>query len=231
MSRNISLAVFMMMVLLIAPGCSIGGSNQANTTTNNTDQNQNTGDTTDTNSNQPVDELAGEDVYKMADQTAALEKAKELFNTANNLAKRWQSDAELLIVSTKYFSTLDDAGVVDKFIFSSDKNPDYYWSIDISREDTSKFTRTLIFRDDYIVKSDVLNIPTKYWKVTYAEALEKADMLGGYQFRKDYPSYQVSQLLSLAGGKNLAWYIVYSSPGAEAPYSIVIDAFSGEEIK
>lgn len=171
------------------------------------------------------------DVYKVEDEEAVLAKAKDLYNLANELALDWQSDARLLLVSTRYFSSLDEEGVVDKFVFSSDLQPRYYWSIDISRDDISQYTRTLIFREDYILKEGVLNIPIKYWKVTYAAALEKADILGGYQYRRDYPSYQISQMLSLADNNNLAWYVVYTSPETEDNLRIVIDAATGEQIE
>ncbi|MFA4930517.1 MAG: hypothetical protein WC570_01465 [Patescibacteria group bacterium] len=217
--------------ILMLTGCSVFGDND-NTTDDQTDQT-----TIENNDNTLVSEENGkttddvlDDVYKVEDNEQVLNKAKELFNLANDLALDWQSDAKLLLVSSKYFSSLKDDGVVDKFIFSSDLQPRYYWAIDISRSDTSKFTRTLIFRDDYILKKGVLNIPIKYWKVSYAEAMEKADILGGYQYRQDHPNYQISQMLSLADNNNLAWYIVYTSPDSEEILSIVIDASSGEQI-
>jgi len=169
------------------------------------------------------------DMYKVTSPTDVLEKAKKSANLATEKAKKWQSDAKLILLSTTYFSSLSDDSVIDKFIFTSDINTDLYFSIDVARSD-QKFTRTLIYRDDYRLKSGVQPIPIKYWKVTYAQALEKADLLGGYQFRKDHPNYQVSQMLSLADGKNLAWYLVYTAPGSDQSYRITIDSSTGEQI-
>ncbi|MBU0647557.1 hypothetical protein KJ855_00075 [Patescibacteria group bacterium] len=171
-----------------------------------------------------------EGLYKVDNQQAVLTKAKDLFNLANDLALDWQSDALLLLVSSRYTNSLEDTEAVDKFIYTSDLRPEYYWSIEISRGDMSLYTRTLIFREDYVLKSGVKPIPLKYWQVTYAEALEKADILGGYQFRKDYPNYQVSQMLSMADDQNLAWYVTYSSIDTEDDLNITIDANTGEEI-
>ncbi len=211
--------------LLSLSGCSWSGGTDNSDNQQQTDE-QNTDQTVpaqpNVTDNQP-------DMYKVTDSAAVLEKAKKSANLATEKAKKWQSDAKLILVSTNYFSSLDDSGVIDKFIFTSDINTELYFSIDIARSD-NKFTRTLIYRDDYRLKSGVQPIPIKYWKVNYAQAIEKADMMGGYQFRQEHPNFQVTQMLSLADNKNLAWYIVYSATGSDQSFRITIDASSGEQI-
>lgn len=169
--------------------------------------------------------------YAVGDLDQVGKKSKEITTLATNLAKKWQSDAKLVLISTNYFSSLADVGVVDKFLFSSDLKSDMYWSIDISRDDINKYTRTLIYRDDYVLKAGVLPIPMKYWRINYAQSLEIADKLGGAEYRQKYPNYQVSQILSLSGGKNLAWYIVYSTTDNNDLLSVIVDASSGQQIK
>jgi len=168
------------------------------------------------------------DYYKILDVDANLEFAKGRFNLANDSALEWQADAQLLLVSTKFVNSLSDIGVVDRFLFSSNIRPDLYFAIDISREDIDRYTRNLIFVEDYVLKSGVLPLPLKYWGVTANEAIEMADSMGGAQFRDDNTTYNVTQVLSLAGGNNMAWYIVYTS--GENVFEVIIDASSSEVI-
>jgi len=149
---------------------------------------------------------------------------------ANSFAKAWQTDAQILLVSTKYVGTLDGENVVDRFLFSSNLRPDLYFAIDISRTDITKYTRSLIYADDYVLRAGVKPIPMLYWKTTATKALEIADSKGGAQYRKDNVNYTVTEVLSLAGGNNLAWYLVYSSPDSSNVFEIIIDCSNGEEI-
>ncbi|MFZ5392235.1 MAG: hypothetical protein ACOZAR_03485 [Patescibacteria group bacterium] len=230
--KKISLFLLPIVFAGILAGCSLWGSSNENSDQAAGDQTVvtepiNQGDNQNIDSPVNTDPVGG--MYVVTNPADVLEKAKKSANLANEKARKWQSDAKLILLSTNYFSSLNDEGVIDKFIYTSDINTELYFSIDITRSD-QKFTRTLIYRDDYRLKSGVLPIPIKYWKITYAQALEKADMLGGYQFRKDHPNYQVSQMLSLADGKNLAWYIVYSAPGSDQSFRITIDSSTGEQI-
>ncbi len=230
--KKISLFLLPIVFAGILTGCSLWGSSNENSDQTTGDQTVatepvNQGDNQNIDSQVDADPVGG--MYVVTNPADVLEKAKKSANLANEKARKWQSDAKLILLSTNYFSSLNDEGVIDKFIYSSDINTELYFSIDINRSD-QKFTRTLIYRDDYRLKSGVLPIPIKYWKITYAQALEKADMLGGYQFRKDHPNYQVSQMLSLADGKNLAWYIIYSAPGSDQSFRITIDSSTGEQI-
>lgn len=165
------------------------------------------------------------DYYKVLDKTANLNNSKDRYNLANDSAKKWQADAKLLLVSTKYSNSLAETGVVDRFLFSSDIRPDLYFAIDIARDNIDRYTRNLIYVEDYALKSGVMPIPLKYWKTTANEALEIADAAGGAKFRKDNPNFTVTQVLSLAGGNNLAWYVVYEANNAE-PFQAVIDTGS-----
>jgi len=164
--------------------------------------------------------------YVVTNEVQSLENAKERFNLAFEKAREWQTEVDLMLVSVVYSNSLSDAGVFDRFLFASDLDTDWYFYIDISRTDSDVYTRSLVYRDDYVIKSDVLPIPTKYWKMSVERTLEYVDSQGGAQFRADNSDYQVEMLLSLAGGKNLAWYVVYSAPGV-ADYRVVIDANSG----
>ncbi len=163
------------------------------------------------------------DYYKVTDINANLQSAKDRYNLANGLALKWQADAVLLLLSTRYVDSLSEDGAVDRFLFSSNIQPDVYFAIDIARDDLTRYTRNLIYVEDYALKSGVMPIPMKYFKTTSSEALEIADSMGGAQFRSDNPNYEVTMVLSLAGGNNLAWYVVYSAPGIDS-FEVIVNA-------
>lgn len=177
----------------------------------------------------PTNEEPQLDYYLVTNEAQSLQKAKERFNLAFEKAREWQTEVDLMLVSVVFNRGLSDVGVYDRFLFSSDLDTDLYFIIDILRDDPSVFTRTLVYRNDYNIKSDVLPIPVQYWKMSVEKTLEQVDSQGGAQFRADNSAYQVDMMLSLAGGRNLAWYVVYSAPGV-TPFEKIIDANYGMEI-
>lgn len=168
--------------------------------------------------------------YKINDPQALLSRAKESSTKAGGLATKWQADAKLILISSNYLASYDDKGVIDQYIYSSDGQKDLLFAVNIPREDHSKFNRMLIYKEDVPLSSKVMPLPLKYWKVSYAQAIEKADAMGGYAFRQDNPNFQMSQTLSLVSGRNMAWTMIYKSANAK-DFEVVIDANSGQEIK
>jgi hypothetical protein len=197
-------------------------------TTDNTEVDQTTPAQTEEEQVPVVEETL--DYYTVTDINKDVQDAKNRYDLATGFAKEWQTDAQILLVSTKYVGSLRGDNVVDRFLYVSNLRPDLYFAIDISRMDITKYTRNLIYTDDYVLRAGVKPIPLGYWKTSATKALEIADSTGGAQYRKDNPNYQVTEVLSLAGGNNLAWYIVYSSPDTDSIYEIVIDCANGQEI-
>jgi len=186
--------------------------------------------TTDTPVNEPVVTQPQLSYYVLANEAQALQSAKDRYNLAFAKAQEWQAEVDLMLVSVTFRGDLANTGVYDRFLFASDLEPDKYFSIDISREDPKIFTRSLIFREDYKIKTGVLPVPVKYWKMSVEKTLEFVDSQGGAQFRNDNSDYKVEMLLSLAGGRNLAWYVVYSAPGVK-PFEMIVDANTGSVIE
>lgn len=169
------------------------------------------------------------DYYVVTNEAQSLQLAKDRFSVAFAKAQEWQTEVDLMLVSVSFVNEFSDEGAYDRFLFSSDLDPDLYFSIDILRSDPEVYTRSLIYRDDYVIKSDVKPIPIKYWNMSVEKTLELVDSQGGAEFRANNPDFKVEMLLSLAGGTNLAWYVVYSAPGA-TDFRTIVDANSGEII-
>lgn len=216
--KKIASLFLVILLMLVINGC-------GNTTDTSTTENTNQENTTNTENSTNGQETVVLDYYKVTDKTVNLNAAKDRYNLANKYALQWQADAVLLLVSTKFNNKLSDEGAVDRYLFSSNIRPDLYFAIDIARDNIDRYTRNLVYVEDYALKSGVMPIPLRYWKTTANEALEIADAQGGAQFRKDNPNYIVTQVLSLTGGKNLAWYIVYEAPGVNS-FEIIIDTWS-----
>ena len=136
--KKINLISAVLVSALLMAGCgSSNTSNQNSQTTNDqttTAQPANNNLNSQGNSSQTnttTTTTTTSDMYKVTNPTDVLTKAKTSANLATEKAKKWQSDAKLILLSTNYFSSLSDDGVIDKFIFTSDINTDLYFSIDI----------------------------------------------------------------------------------------------------
>lgn len=231
-----------MSFFLVFTGCSLFGGGQEvvtspepSPTTVADDGQTDTTDMTTNNTNGGTDNNQTTDTvmpgaYKINDPQAILSRAKESFSKANGLATKWQTDAKLILISTNYIGDYEDKGVIDQYIFISDNQKDMLFAVNVPRDDHSKFNRMLIFKEDVPLSSKVKPLPLQYWKINYAQALEKADAMGGYSYRRDHPNFQMSQTLSLVENRNMAWTMIYKSQDGK-DFEVVLDSSSGQEIK
>ena len=145
---------------------------------------------------------------------------------AQQKAKIWRVDANLVHFSAKFSADLGQ--VTETYTFGSAADAYNWWTIAYS-EETGKSVRALIPKEDYL-GTNLLPIPTKFWKINYVEALQLADTNGGSDYRQSHLEYQVITSLAVGQPKNYLWWTVeYTAKGVE-PLKILINPSSKEVI-
>lgn len=177
-----------------------------------------------------ADALAGFPLPTTTADNLAVQARKE-FTFASSKATEWRADSIPVAVKTSYTRSINPVNGKNTYIFISPSQNQYYFTLtfDQAQNDTgtNNFERALYFKADYFLPTSVVNMPIKYWKLDYIEALKKADDAGGKDIRANNQEYDVNMVLSAEEGKNLAWKIEYLLGGKQA-YTISYNAFTGE---
>jgi len=160
-------------------------------------------------------------------QTQLLRETKE----ATDFIRLIQPDAVLVLISSKYINSLSNTfGLsTNYYIYSSVAKPDYYFLVNVPRNNLDPMKRFLMPIQDFDLDFSVLEIPAQYWKTNYAKALQLAEAQGGASFRSAHKTFEVSVILARPAGKYLVWFITYKATDASgAKLQVQVDANSGE---
>ena len=150
---------------------------------------------------------------------------------ATDFIRLIQPDAVLVLISSKYINSLSNTfGLsTNYYIYSSVSKPDYYFLVNVPRNNLDAMKRFLMPIQDFELDFSVLEIPAQYWKTNYAKALQLAEAQGGASFRSQHKTFEVSVILARPAGKFLNWFITYkATDNSQAKLQIQVDANSGE---
>ena len=167
----------------------------------------------------------------LADPTVIQAQLLRETTEATDFIRLIQPDAVLVLVSSKYINSLSNTfGLsTNYYIYSSVSKPDYYFLVNVPRNNLDPMKRFLMPVQDFELDFSVLEIPVKYWKVNYAQALQLAEAQGGAAFRSKHKTFEVSVILARPAGKYLNWFITYKATDASgARLQIQIDSNSAE---
>lgn len=195
-------------------------------TTTPTPVEQTTPATTNTNANTNTTAFPLDDT-KIAALTA---QASKEYDFALSKAKEWKSDCVPVAATIKYIGPINDANGKDTYIFESPSLNLYYFALTfdqaVNASGQNNFQRVLYFKQDYFLPTNTQVLPVSYYKLTYLDALKKADDLGGKNIRAENKAYDVNLVLSAQSGGLLMWDVEYIVNGATM-FSVSINAFDG----
>ena len=160
-------------------------------------------------------------------------QAKREFDTAFAKARDWKADAILVAAMIDYTQKIDPANGTDSFAFYSPSEPQYYWTMTFNQKALSSgstYSRAIYYKDDYKLPADTVPVAMKYWTNDFVKALQKADEIGGKDFRSKNAVYDINILLSSKKDQYLVWKVGYLV-GGQILFSKDIDAYTGEEFK
>jgi hypothetical protein len=143
-----------------------------------------------------------------------------------------QPDVILQLVSTKFINSLSSQTglATNYYIYSSSSNTDFYYLANVPRNGES-LKRFLMPKEDLDLPFDLVNVPLDAWKLTYADALQKAEERGGSDFRARHTTFEVSVILAKPAGDILSWFITYRATDSTADMlKIAVDANNGATI-
>jgi len=167
----------------------------------------------------------------LADATVIQPQLVRETQEATDFIRLIQPDAVLVLVSSKYINSLSNTfGLsTNYYIYSSVAKPDYYFLVNVPRNNLDPMKRFLMPVQDFELDFSVLEIPTQYWKTNYAKAVALAEAQGGASFRSQHKTFEISVILARPAGKHLSWFITYKATDASgAKLQIQVDANSGE---
>jgi len=238
----VGLALVLLLVLMGA-GCQrrTVGNEANNTATNNTVSNtvNNTTDNTLSNS-LPTNTIPDSG---LPDPLSVLLTLKQETLDATTRVKslvvcgKAKTDLYLTIVSSKFINTLADKGLdTNWYIYTSPGDPNYYL-VNMPRGGSPSGQapkRIIMPQTDFNFDFAVLPIPMEQWKISYVEALQKAESLGGAKFRTDHKTFEVSVILAYpASGlqQQLSWSVTYKATDQTgAVLKVQINAATGDGV-
>jgi len=125
-----------------------------------------------------------------------------------------QPDAVLTAIATKYRNSLSDVSglLTNYYIFTSPSEPGYYYLINVPRDGLSRKVRFIIPIQDFGLEFDLMPIPYDEWKISYAKALQLAEIQGGgAEFRAKHQDFEVSAILAIPVAQHFTWSITYKA--------------------
>lgn len=128
------------------------------------------------------------------------------YESAYNEAKKWQPDAQLVMVSVKLPMSLALDSATQTYTFGSANETNYWWTYSYS-EATQKYVRALVNKDDYL-GVDIKPIPLKFWRTNYLEAFQIADNYQGRDFRLNNANTEVTLTLKISDPNGWLWWII-----------------------
>ncbi len=148
---------------------------------------------------------------------------------AEAAVKTLQPDTILQLVSIKFINSLSDqTGLsTNYYIYASATNPNFYYLVNMPRNG-ERLKRFLMPVEDLDLPFDLLPIPVKYWKLSYADALKATEQRGGSDFRTQHKTFEVSAILAIPAGQYLSWFVTYrATDGTGDTLKASVDANSG----
>lgn len=157
-------------------------------------------------------------------------QAQNEFNFALTKAKEWRGDVAPVAMIAKYTGAIDVGTGKDTFVFVSPTLSQYYYALTLDQAKNANgennFERILYFKEDYFLPINTAVLPLSYWKLSYLDALKKADDLGGKDIRTANKNYDVNLVLSAQQGSYLMWDVEYMVNSSKI-FSVSINAFDG----
>lgn len=140
------------------------------------------------------------------------------------------NDAVLKLVSMKFINSFSDtAGLsTNYYIFSSPANPQYYYLVNVPRNG-EKLKRFIMPVDDLELPFDLLDLPFRFWKLSYIDAVKAAETVGAKDFVAAHSKFELSAILGQPAGQYLNWFLTYkATDGSGATLKIAVDSYSGK---
>lgn len=146
-----------------------------------------------------------------------------------------KTDLTLTIISSKFINTLSDQGLdTNWYIFTSASDPANFYLVNMPRSSGQVSKRIVMPKADFNFDFDVLPIPLAQWKISYADALKKAEEYGGKNFRAQHKTFEVSTILAYpAAGQEqqLSWSVSYKATDQSGAYfKVQVNAATGDAV-
>ena len=143
------------------------------------------------------------------------------YEASDKEAKKWKNNAQLVMVSVKLPQDLTLNNSTETYTYGSQDETNYWWTYSLS-EQSGKFVRALVYKDDYIGKN-LTPINIKYWRTNYIEAFQIAENYQGKEFRANNENTSVTLTLSVSEPKGWLWWLVEYKNPLGANYSVRIN--------
>lgn len=202
MNKKILIGLACLSIVFLT-GLSFPSCNNKNTQTSTTETATSTPTSTITLNSSPLDTV---------DATTFDASITATYDKAEADAKSWKSNAELVMVSVKLPSDLSLNQATQTYTYGSSDETKYWWTYSYS-EQTTKYVRALVYREDYL-GSSLKAIPKNYWRTNYVEAFQIAQNSGGgADFIANNQNVSVTETLAVSDPKGYLWWLVeYTTP-------------------
>ena len=149
-------------------------------------------------------------------------------NLATNAAHAWHPDAVLVYASVEIPASLIPNAGNEVYVYGAASDLSNWWTYSVS-EDTGKFVRAIIPREDYL--GSLLDpVNTSYWKMNFVEAFQAAEKNGGGDFRTQNAGTRVTTFLSQRAPRGWLWWTVeYTAPSGEQ-FTLLVNPNQGEVV-
>lgn len=235
-----------LMLILVGAGCQRRSTsddlfnnttdNSVDNTIDNTIANNTTNNTIDPSGNGGTAPESG-----LPDPATILTTLKQETTTATERIKslvvcgQAKTDLNLTILSSKFINTLADSGLdTNWYIYTSASDPANFYLVNMPRSGGQVSKRIIMPKSDFNFDFDVLPIPLAQWKISYADALKRAEEYGGKSFRAQHKTFEVSTILAYpAAGEQqqLSWSVNYKATDQSgANFKVQVNAATGDAV-
>ena len=166
----------------------------------------------------------------LPDATASKTVLDAELTKATDSVRLLANDAVLKLVSMKFINSFSDtAGLsTNYYIFASPANPQYYYLVNVPRNG-EKMKRFIMPVEDLELPFDLLDLPFRFWKLSYIEAIKAAEAIGAKDFTDAHKQFDLSIILGQPAGQYLNWFLTYkATDGSGATLKIAVDSYSGK---
>ncbi len=147
---------------------------------------------------------------------------------ATEAATTWKEDALLTYVSVELPASLVPNSGNEVYVFGSAGDVENWYTYSIAQE-TGKFVRAIIPKEDFLGR-DLEPINQEFWTMNYVEALQLAELNGGFDFRTTNPGTTATTFLSHRAPRNWLWWTVeYTAPTGQQ-LTLLVNPFRGEVV-
>jgi len=188
---------------------------------NNNNMNANTNNTNTNN------DVVSEDLTTV-DPDSVVNSAKENYRVAFQKAREWRQDAYFVAFSLKLTSVELESGN-ETYVFDSPSDPSNHFVVTIAQK-SKRYLRAIIPQTDYL-GAGLLPVDAKFWKISYAGALQIAEKNGGYEFRDSHLDWTLELTLKRDEPNGwLWWFVEYGQKDQSNSLTVQINAYTGEVI-